>query len=531
MDSLGFASYNRTQTILSRREFRLQHQMAVQISRSTRRVLRLAYRQQRLLARINRILLRAKHRKENLENRADVRRKRRAIRNRRPQLRVRTRDNYGVEALPKFYYRTLARPSTVVQYPIQGWSVTLGDRGHMTDYSPHTRLDPPRNNMWAGRERRNSTSASAQLLNKGTYAEIFIPKCKFAEKGLLGQPLTLDVNQDIGFDQAHVDEVLIAAMAKANANDLNTNEYLFEWRQVFRLLLDPYRTALRLARSLDRWTKRDAWIWVPQRIARKLSNGDVLVSQRPLGGVLMSMRTRRTLSPVGVSKKILTEASNRWLQYRYGIMPLAKDITIVMGDWLSPKLHSRMRSVSARVKVEHEKKQFMYSRTVSPLVFNFKLTYEVGEFYSGKQWYKMLEEPPMSFKLGIHPTQYARVLWNAIPYSFVADWVVNIDQWLTARIQAPWLSYEGNYVTRKIYERVTAHLLNIHTTSSVNDTLTLSSLPVATCTRELVKRAIDIPGAYAPPVSKAWRSVKNAITALTLLPGVLRLSGGSRRGI
>lgn len=531
MDGYRFASYKRTQTMLSRREFRIHNQIAIQISKSTRRILRMIYRQQRTLARINRIRLRAKQRQENLQNRADVRSKRRAIRERRPQLRVRNRENYGVETLPRFFYRTLARPKTTVQCPTQGWSVTLGDRGHMTDYSPHSRLDPPRNNMWAGRERRNSTSASAQLLNKGTYAEILIPKCKFAEKGLLGQPLTLDVNQDIGFDQAYVDEVIIAAMAKANANDLNTNEYLFEWRQVFKLLLDPYRTSLKLLRSLDRWTKRDAWIWVPQRIARKLSNGNTLVSQRPLGGVLMSMRTRRTLSPVGVSKRVLNEACNRWLQYRYGIMPLAMDITTVMGDWLSPKLHSQMRSASARIKVAHEKKQFMYSRTVSPLVFDFKITHEVGEFYSGKQWYKMLEEPPMSFKLGVHPTQYARVLWNAIPYSFVADWVVNVDRWLTARIQAPWLSYKGNYVTRKRYERVTAHLLNIHTTSSVHDTLTVSSLPVAVCTRELVKRAIDIPGAYTPPVSKAWRSVKNAITALTLLPGVLRLSGGSRRGI
>lgn len=316
IDGLGFASMRRTQAVLSSREFKLQHQIEIQISKSTRRMLRLVYRQQRTLARIKRLRRRAENRLYNRQAKADVRKRRRELHDRGPTLRVRNRGGLGVETLPKFSFRTKLKPGIQVWYPIQGWSITVGEQGHMTDYYPHSRLNPPRNNMWAGRERRNSTSASARLLNAGTYAEISLPKCKFAEKGLLAKPLTLDVNQDIGFDQAQVDEILIKAMAKVNSNDLNTSEYLWEWRQVFGLLLDPYRTSLRLLRSVERWTKRDAWIWVPDRIARKLHNGDTLVSKRPLGGVLMSMRTRRTVSPVGVSKKILAEACNRWLQYR-----------------------------------------------------------------------------------------------------------------------------------------------------------------------------------------------------------------------
>lgn len=494
----------------------------VQFTRATRRMLKLAYRQKRLLDEINRILRRQLQRAENTRVRQSVRKQRAGnrLKSRSPHLRVRSRDNFGRQNMPKFVYATKIRPGTPVYYPTQGWADMLGDTGHMVDYTPVARLHPPRNPMTAGRSRKNSTSASACLENQGTYAYIRIPKCKFASYGLRAYNMLLDTKSDITLEDRKAGEILAQLYKEVYSADIQLNEYLVEWKQVFRLMKDPYKTVLGFSRTLKRWTNRDAWIWIPERSYRRMNDGSLLVSEVPTGGILMSMRTRRTLGLHEVSNTVFQAACNRWLQYRYGIAPLAKDITAVMGDWVTPKLKLPMKSVSARTNVSRVVLERDYSYTVSPVVFNYRVKYESGEFYSGKQWYSLKKEPPMSYRLGVHPSQWINAIWNGLPYSFVADWVVNVSDWLTATTEVPWIQPIGNYVTRKKYECITAHLTGIHTTSSTEDRLTVSNKPVATFSNEVVCRKVDLPYTGKIYASKAWHSVKNAITYLTLLPGI-----------
>lgn len=495
----------------------------IPLTATTRRMLAHAYVQKRILERIEKLLRKRQHLKQNAETRAEVKKLTKA--HRAPTLRVRNRGTMGLESLPRFKYVTTTGATGT--YPINGWNTVLGENGNMTDYRPIARLNPPRNIMWAGRERRNSLSASAYLRNQGTYRSIDLPKCKFGALGLSSYTLSLNTQQNLTMDIGLVNRALSNVQAKIYSADLQLNEYIFEWRQVFRLIRDPYRTVLRAHRLLERWTRRDAWIWVPDKRIRKAPGG-YLVSKTPFGGMLMSMRTRKLVDLPKVSRKVIDEACNRWLQYRYGIVPLALDITTVMNGWVYPSLKSQWLSQSARYKVSLSKEHREFTYTVAPLVFKFKTSRDKGEFYSVKQWYKLLDEPPMSYQLGVHPSQWVKALWNGLPWSFVADWVVNVNDWLTARTDVPWIKLGPNVVTRKVYERVHAKCIDIHTTSSPLQRLTIVGDPIAIAYREQVHRNIDYPRACEPFMSSAWQSVKNAITALTLLnPFVFR--GGVRR--
>lgn len=517
MDKHGYASFKTPEAIAARREFRATQQVSIQISKLTRRILRQAGQQQRILARINKLRRNRQNRLANQDLRASVNRikaSNRAAR-RKPHMRVRSRDEESYLALPQISWQMNNGP--VYKHPPSGWFVWTGIKRAMTDYTPIVRLDPPRNVMWANRRSRNSSVASAKYEGKSPQLLVSVPKCKFGALGLYKYPLGLDLTKNLSLDLAYVNKALIKVQAKIYSADIQTNEYLFEWKRVFRLLVDPYRTVLRTHRLLERWTRRNAWIWIPNRTLRRCGKGE-LVSKTPLGGMLMSMRTRKFIDPVGVSNKIFNEACNRWLQYRYGIMPLALDITKVMGDWVHPKLSIPRRSESARIWVSRTKESSDYIYTTSPCNFKFRVTKETGTFYSVKQWYKILEEPPMSYKLGVHPSQWINALWNGLPWSFVADWVVNIDDYLKATTDVPWIELGPNVCTLKQFERVRSRCSSITYTNYPYPPLTVDGAAIASAFAEKVARGIDYPRAYQPVMSNAWQTVKNAATALALLP-------------
>lgn len=51
--------------------------------------------------------------------------------------------------------------------------------------------------------------------------------------------------------------------------------------------------------------------------------------------------------------------------------------------------------------------------------------------------------------LGLSPTQLLSVGWEMIPFSFVADWVVDVGSWLRAWEPKPWILYLGSCVSVK----------------------------------------------------------------------------------
>lgn len=240
----------------------------------------------------------------------------------------------------------------------------------------------------------------------------------------------------------------------------------------------------------------------------------------PTGGVLMSMRTKRTLSPTEVSDQMLTAAANRWLQYRYGIAPAVLDITTAI-SWYQGNLEKPWkRNDSARHTVSKSEKHTDYVTNTQTFSRTFHVSEKKGETYSAKMWYNIKYEPPLYYKLGVHPSQWLNVLWNALPYSFVADWFVNLDDWLTASRNPPWIEFGPNVVTYKVYQKIVARCIKVEPRYYPGPTYKLEvlpGLPTAVAVRESIRRELDLPRPTDLWADNRWTSLKNILTGLALI--------------
>lgn len=504
-----------------RRERFMAGQEAIKLSRSTRKMLRSVYKAKRAFARIEELRRRHEQRLIQLRERLRIRELRK--RNRIPSRRVRTRWEVNTISLPNSEWWS---NGTLFKRIVS--TVYLGTNQAMVDYHPIERLSPPRNTTSAQKYRCNSLKASLSLsLPTGP---ITLKECEFAAIGLVDNPIVQTTSTPLVFDKTEAKDVLLKAQAKVYDATLHMNEYVVEYAQVLRLLRDPYRTALSFHKVLERWTRRNAWVYLPERTAkgklfngsplktRTLSNGDKLTSKVPQGAVLMSMRTKETISPDAVSKQVLSAACNRWLQYRYGIMPLVSDITTVMGMLVDNVPPPILKSKSARNWVARSKVTTEYSKRIPPFVFNFKITRVKGHSYSAKQWFTQDDDRvPSSYKMGLHPSQAAKILWNSIPWSFVVDWVVNIDNWLTGITDVPWIKLGPNVVTAKEFEVVTSVCTSVNYYADPTKRFTMSRSVLAKASMERMNRKCDQPRVTTPTVNRAWRSFKNKATAFALL--------------
>lgn len=488
-------------------EFRIEQQLIKQ-SKSTRRMKRIAYRMARIVERIKNAQRRRQHRAQNLEIRRQVRTLK--AEKRRVRQRVRSTTSVGAVYLPRDEY----------------WSGSLrlgpqrayysGTDKSIVDYVPTMRLDPPRNPVVIKSVRFSALSASifADVPRANTWARRSKGRWAAAALGY-AYPVVSKMTDDLGWSNANADKALQKALAKVNeAQNIDANEYIVEFRQVLRLLKDPVRTLLSMHKTLEKWTRRDAWIYIPDRTFRRC-NGGTLISKPPLGAKLMSMRTRRVISASEVSSSAFHEAANRWLQYRYGIAPLAKDITKVMSLWAGePGYTEPLKSKTARHFVRRDKKSTTTANVEQPFTVTYRHEWVVGEHYTAKQWYHLKHDIPELAKWNLHPEQWLRVFWNALPFSFVADWVVNIDQWLLATMDPPWIQLAGNVITQKKFEKTrTTGVSAVYGLYPA----TITGFPFAAKSYEGMQRYIDHPTAPGPVLSDAWQTVKNAGTALALI--------------
>lgn len=493
---------------------------AEKISRESRRLLRNTYKLRRAMKKLECSLKRVRTRKENQEVKQSVRILRAA--KRMPGPRIRNRDEIGWRPMAPtaVFTKNSSGVVTKVTY-VTNAQAKWGEKKSISDYHPIARLDPPRNLTTIKSVRVNSTSADVVLkfpAYEYYYQDIKLLNSKVALLGLGGVPASFyDISQTVGFDVPSANKALLKAQAKVYSADIQANEYLVEWKQVVNLLKDPLRTVLKFHRVLERWTRHDAWIYVPKSRKRHFDGG-VLTLKTPTGGQLMSMRTKRELSLKEASSSLIAEASNRWLQYRYGIAPLVQDITSVMAMWVDGSFHKQPELLSKEARYTVEKIRNVSEYTTHDTVFTyiFKVVETKGEFYASKQWFKLLEDAPASYKLGLHPSQFLNVWWNATPWSFVADWVVNLDDWMTAQRSVPWINLHANYVTHKLYHKYVATLVKAVSISSGRAAV-ISGQPVAIAFKESMRREIDLPRVTELPVSEAWQSLKNALTGLSLL--------------
>lgn len=489
---------------------------AVRVSKASRRLDRLLFKQYVILAKIRKLAEKRRARMERQSNRQHITTVRAA--KRRPRLRVRSRDSWGPIYYPQLrnYQRNAAGQVIRVTLGSQ-YTGYAGEKKSIQDYSPVAFLSPPMNPATIKCTRRSFFKASLWCNPpEYNYSATLQPMGEWPLDGLSGIPSELNLDATLGFDTAEANKALLKCYAKANSADIRMNEYVFEWKQTLGLLKNPLKTLLQLRKRLDFWTSRDAWIWLPSRSLRRFGDG-VLVSKLPTGGVLMSMRTRKVLGVDEVADDTLAAAANRWLQYRYGIMPLALDITTIV-SWFQGDLERPWkRSESARHYVKKGKVALTCPSHTQHWQRWFDVRRDSGEYYSAKVFYRVKYEPPLSYKLGLHPSQLVQALYNAIPYSFVADWVVNLDDWLQATRNPPWIEYGPNVVTKKVWETIQARLSHVKSAFTPWVPVIVGGEPFAQQRKFAIRRELKLPKPTLPVWSGSWHTVKNAVTALALI--------------
>lgn len=165
---------------------------------------------------------------------------------------------------------------------------------------------------------------------------------------------------------------------------------------------------------------------------------------RALADMISCVRKRRC----GNLKKRVGDFhfADAWLQYRYGWMPLLSDI-FGLYEILRQYLRGDMKRlyVKGRAQMQDDAKVF-HPETGYSGVFNFypygdcsttyhscscerKIVYE-GEYFARYRLDAVLKDDIYNWLENTGITDPLLVLWELIPYSFVADWFANIGAWI-----------------------------------------------------------------------------------------------------
>lgn len=164
----------------------------------------------------------------------------------------------------------------------------------------------------------------------------------------------------------------------------------------------------------------------------------------------MLKRTRRSGAKAARTTRDLLKAnSDAWLEHRYGWKPLLLDI-----DAIAEEMHRKIDAVVTRRVARSEER---VSRSAS-MVFDASavaqrtgvnyLTEEVrvcvGVIYLVEN--RQASDIVGKF-LGTRPRDLPATVWEMIPYSFVADWFVNVGSWLQAVTPDPHARVIGSWQT------------------------------------------------------------------------------------
>jgi hypothetical protein len=156
-----------------------------------------------------------------------------------------------------------------------------------------------------------------------------------------------------------------------------------------------------------------------------LKNALALLAQgRPKKAVLMALGVTKQRGSSNWRRGSKTAAS-RWLEIRYGWLPLIYDVQGVINAYnavAKPRFTARGY---ANDLADHTATGVA---TLAPqLKFNFTFRREVEKRYRAYILYEVDQRTFLTQKLGL--LQLPLTAWELVPWSFVIDWFVNIGDW------------------------------------------------------------------------------------------------------
>lgn len=221
---------------------------------------------------------------------------------------------------------------------------------------------------------------------------------------LCSQYSTYDVPQ-VTLDELEMQRALVSAVAKAKTPEADVGMMISELKETLNMIASPAKTLVNLMRKMHK---------------------------RPRRGPSLS----------------ISDIASKWLEYRYGVMPLISDIQSLI-DFYDLK-HLKIRGKLYKSSGREQPVETDVVTNVGPVAVGFSGMYMIGtkrvkteRFTTAHYYYR----PFMNYtSVGSDIEDIPNLLWEKIPYSFVVDWFLNIGEWLATQKLMPGMEVMGNSV-------------------------------------------------------------------------------------
>jgi len=218
--------------------------------------------------------------------------------------------------------------------------------------------------------------------------------------------------------------------------------------------------------------------------------------------------------------------ANAWLEYRYGWKPILMDADMIFQHAHRVRNDYRLQRLVARHQIEHtceSNKEFNVAGvgtwSTASIVGHANVT--LKQRAAAGVVYEVLPrtstEALQTF-LGARPKDLPATLWEILPYSFVADWFVNVGSWISAVTPVSDINVLGHWnstVEQTTRTQSASSLYFPLVSGDVHQTL-FGNLPGSSTFEDQVRRFCTRPLPSLPAVTSKTMSLLHSVDGLSL---------------
>lgn len=222
------------------------------------------------------------------------------------------------------------------------------------------------------------------------------------------------------------------AMAGVAEPEFNAPVFLAEINETFRMIHRPFKA---LERKFKQHLKSNAYkTYRAKQRSKKfqfLSGGKASDDQ----GTFDSPRFNRTSvrrAPETEQQTFLKFMGEHWLEYRYGITPLLSDLSDALGLLQKePTQHPRYTSRATKTATPSPISVVSAYSASDPYCAG-TVTSQASRVVTVKAGVLYTHTVDMYSRSNWYPTSIPEAAWEGVPFSFVADWVANVGDYIRA---------------------------------------------------------------------------------------------------
>lgn len=307
------------------------------------------------------------------------------------------------------------------------------------------------------------------------------------EIAALSAPKLGDISHPVSVPNSMLDLAIQEAYSAMSKPDVNITENLAEAEQVLGLLKSPVRQF------------REAWKYLHRRFIKRSIRSD--------------------------PKRYFDFMSNRWLEARYGIVPIMSDIDGIQSLYQNSILFNQagLKRAKGGFQVTSDSQVTVKTSWVRDPTLPFKADIwtktDTRKFVTSGCYFSVIWPESRRLSLnGVNLSQYAYNLWQLVPYSFVLDWVVDVGNWINVMLPDPSINYLGNYVS--VVDETTIHrCLSNFTRAPLPQywTPVVTCSPTYTQTTKRLVRSVNRPVPVAPLLNVEIINLNRSLDALSLI--------------